>query len=67
MIEILDIRDAEPDKLDITPQLAVSAYNVLKAFCEQNGCTRCVFFDALEDLCEYSAPCNWPELEVPDD
>ena len=26
MIEILDVKDAEPKKLDITPELAIAAY-----------------------------------------
>ena len=35
MIEILDVKDAEPKKLDITPELAIAAYNTLIQFCKQ--------------------------------
>ena len=35
MIEILDVKDAEPKKLDITPELALAAYNTLIQFCRQ--------------------------------
>lgn len=29
---------------DITPQLARSAYNVIRKFCKYNDCTECPFF-----------------------
>lgn len=35
MIEVYDIKDAEPEKLDITPELALAAYNTLIQFCKQ--------------------------------
>lgn len=37
MIEILDVKDAEPKKLDITPELALAAYNTLIQFSPAAG------------------------------
>ena len=48
MIEILDVKDAEPKKLDITPELAIAAYNTLIQFCKQQEasddgtCNQCI-------------------------
>lgn len=50
MIEVLDIKDAEPNKLDITPELALAAYNTLIQFCKQQEgmilCSRCVLHNS---------------------
>ena len=53
MIEILDIQEVEKP-LDITPQLAMSAARVLKAYCENHNdlkepCKGCVFIE--DDVC----------------
>ncbi len=69
MIEILDIRDAEPEKLDITPELALAAYNTLIQFCTNQsmgseGCEGCV----LDGQCPgYMGldPAEWDELHYP--
>lgn len=47
MIEVYDIKDVEPEKLDITPELALAAYNTLIQFCtkqsaDSEGCEGCV-------------------------
>ena len=50
MIEVYDIKDAEPKKLDITPELAIAAYNTLIQFCRQQEisedgiCSRCILY-----------------------
>ena len=53
MIEILDVKDAEPKKLDITPELAIAAYNTLIQFCKQQEgmilCSRCVLHNSCPD------------------
>ena len=35
MIEVYDIKDMELKRLDITPELAIAAYNTLIQFCRQ--------------------------------
>ena len=48
MIEVYDIKDAEPENLDITPELALAAYNTLIQFCKQQEtsddgtCNQCI-------------------------
>lgn len=69
MIEILDIRDAEPEELDITPELALAAYNTLIQFCtkksvDDSGCEGCIF----KNKCPggtYEIPADWDEIHYP--
>lgn len=70
MIEVYNIRDAEPEKLDITPELALAAYNTLIQFCTKQqstsseGCEGCV----LDGQCPgYMGldPAEWEELHYP--
>lgn len=63
MIEILDMEDlAAATPLDITPELAVSAYNVLRQFCgAQKQCGACI----LNESCGYHfsrCPVEWPDV-----
>ena len=50
MIEVYDIKDVEPEKLDITPELALAAYNTLIQFCKQQEasddgtCNQCILY-----------------------
>lgn len=52
MIEVYDIKDAEPENLDITPELALAAYNTLIQFCKQQEasddgtCNQCIQYYA---------------------
>lgn len=70
MIEVYDIKD--PEKLDITPELAIAAYNTLIQFCrnqpagsgEDGTCGRCILYNhcpSENDL----LPEDWPELHFP--
>lgn len=70
MIEVYDIRNAEPEKLDITPELALAAYNTLIQFCTKQqstgseGCEGCV----LDGHCPGymgSDPADWDEIHYP--
>lgn len=69
MIEILDIKDKEPKKLDITPELMAAAYNVIRQGCKnQCKCDRCALYGnytgcAVDDN---GAPVDWPDLDWPD-
>lgn len=71
MIEILDIRDAEPEKLDITPELAIAAYNTLIQFCTKQsvsseGCEGCIL--DLDGQCPGYMnldPAEWKEIHYP--
>lgn len=42
MIEILEMKD-KPEKLEITPQLAIAAHNVRVGYCSGDDCEKCVF------------------------
>lgn len=69
MIEVYDIRDAEPEKLDITPELALAAYNTLIQFCTKqsvsnDGCEGCVFLKACPGG-QYEIPADWEEIHYP--
>lgn len=77
MIEIIDIKDAKPDKLDITPQLAIAAYNTLVDYCNQTetgSCEGCIFDqiynpETKENLCDeffyYICPADWEKIKIP--
>ena len=69
MIEILDVKDAEPKKLDITPELAIAAYNTMIQFCRNQqesaeGCDGCIF----DGRClgyQNLDPADWEEIHYP--
>lgn len=47
MIEVYDVKDMEPKRLDITSELAIAAYNTLIQFCfgqivYKEGCLGCI-------------------------
>lgn len=70
MIEILDVKDAEPKKLDITPELAIAAYNTLIQFCKQQEgmilCSRCVLHNSCPAITDRApAPEKWEEIHYP--
>lgn len=61
-----EIEKPEPNPLDITPELATGAYNVLRQYCKnqvgyQFGCP---FKGKICHECFYEKPEDWPELEV---
>lgn len=72
MIEVYDIRDAEdaePKKLDITPELALAAYNILIQYCrqqeiEEGSCNECIFCKNCPGISDL-VPMNWEELHYP--
>lgn len=70
MIEILDVKDAEPKKLDITPELAIAAYNTLIQFCRQQEisedgiCSRCILYEYCPAKTD-SVPEDWEEIHYP--
>lgn len=70
MIEILDVKDAEPKKLDITPELAIAAYNTLIQYCRQNEvledgiCNECILYEHCP-ASTYDVPEDWEELHYP--
>ncbi len=72
MIEILEMKD-KPEKLEITPQLAIAALNTLIDYCRgRSGCENCifntVFFPEFEKYCEVhliQCPCFMARIEIP--
>jgi hypothetical protein len=70
MIEVYDIKDAEPEKLDITPELALAAYNTLIQFCKQQEasddgtCNQCILYKNCSAITD-SLPEEWEELHYP--
>ncbi len=71
MIEILEMKD-KPEKLDITPQLAIAALNTMMDYCEQVKCKDCIFSTIIteggRDYCdEYLSDCfsNMERIEIP--
>lgn len=70
MIEVYDIREQEPKKYDITPELAIAAYNTLIQFCrnqpvgEDGTCSNCILYNncPAENDC---LPEKWEELHFP--
>lgn len=73
MIEVLDIKDVEdtePKKLDITLELALAAYNTLIQFCRQQEatedgtCSRCILYEHCPANTD-SVPEEWKELHYP--
>lgn len=63
MIEIIgEIKDA-PAKLDIATQLAISAYNVIRQYCEgQEACKDCAFNNFACAKGFGLSPDNWPDI-----
>ena len=70
MIEILDVKDTEPKKLDITPELAIAAYNTLIQYCRQQEvsedgiCDKCIFDDRCPGY-KNMDPADWEEIHYP--
>ncbi len=73
MIEIIDMQD-KPEKLEITPQLAIAALNTLIDYCRgHSDCENCVFNSDLlgngEGYCEehflFYCPCFMDRIELP--
>ena len=73
MIEVLDIKDVgdtEFKKLDITPELALAAYNTLIQFCRQQEasedgtCSRCILYEHCPANTD-TVPEEWEELHYP--
>ena len=70
MIEVYDIKDAGPNKLDITPELALAAYNTLIQFCRQQAvgedgvCLNCILYNNCARSFN-SDPENWSEIHYP--
>lgn len=64
MIEIIgEIKDV-PTKPDITPELAISAYNVIRQYCEnQKACEDCAFAETACSKCFICTPGYWPDIE----
>ena len=71
MIEVYDIKDAEPKKLDITPELAIAAYNTLIQFCRQQEisedgiCSRCILYNNCPAITD-SVPEDWKKSITPE-
>ena len=56
-------------KLDITPQMAVSAYNVLRDYASaQKDCQNCIFNTGCPNACccleSRNCPEFWPDVEI---
>ena len=70
MIEVYDIKDAEPKKLDITPELAIAAYNTLIQFCrsqpasEDGTCSNCILYQHCPGTSNLP-PEDWQEIHYP--
>lgn len=64
MIEIIgEIKDA-PAKPDITPELAISAYNVVRQYCQgRDACGGCVFAETACSRYFIHTPGCWPDIE----
>lgn len=73
MTEVLDIKDAgdtEFKKLDITPELAIAAYNTLIQFCKQQEgmilCSGCILHNSCPAITDRApAPEEWEEIHYP--
>lgn len=60
------IQKAPEQPLDITPELAAIAYNVIRTYCKQrnNRCTGCRFIRECAHNVFGPAPKDWKEKEV---
>ena len=62
--------DKRPPKLDITPELAIAAYNTLIQFCRQQEatedgtCCRCILYDHCPAKSD-TVPEEWEEMPLP--
>ena len=62
--------DKRPPKLDITPELAIAAYNTLIDYCKHHDCKNCIFnqmhYTGSEIICNYDVcPSYWQEINIP--
>ena len=65
MIEIVSVEQKE-----VTDQEVIEAVNTIRRYCADRSChcEGCVLLDDCDDLFGfYTAPDDWPEMEVPDD
>ena len=63
--------DKQPSKLDITPELAITAYNTLIDYCKHLDCKNCIFnqihYTGSEEIvcdCDVCPSC-WQEIALP--
>lgn len=62
--------EKQPPKLDITPELAIAAYNTLIQFCRQQEatedgtCCRCILYDHCPAKSD-TIPEEWEEMPLP--
>lgn len=56
---------------EVTPQLAISAYNVLRDFCRYHDCVDCTFYETSNfseaKSCHFSKgelPIDWRDMDV---
>lgn len=70
--------DKQPSKLDITPELAIAAYNILTDYCKQfdseGNCGNCIFKqirypESDETICDLNfyhiCPADWDKITLP--
>jgi hypothetical protein len=63
--------DKQPSKLDITPELAIAAYNTMIDYCKHLGCKNCIFNQihytgSKEITCDCDVcPSYWQEITLP--
>ena len=70
--------DKQPPKLDITPELAIAAYNILTDYCKQfdseGNCGNCIFEqirypESDETVCDLNfyhiCPADWDKITFP--
>lgn len=63
--------DKQPSKLDITPELAIAAYNTLIDYCKHLGCKNCIlnqmhYTGSKEITCDCDVcPSYWQEITLP--
>ena len=66
------IEKEDPEIFDVTPQMAIAAYNVLRQHCEakfMQECRGCIFDkgQSCSSVRMFNQwPCEWPDLEVSD-
>lgn len=59
--------DKQPPKLDITPELAIAAYNTLINYCMYHDCKNCIFYTVSKEVvCDYAiCPSSWQKVVPP--
>lgn len=66
-----EVDEVTPPKLDITPELAIAAYNTLIDYCKHLGCENCIFNQihytgSKEITCDCDVcPSYWQEITLP--